>query len=92
MFKDILTFLGVDYRDASPITMYFVVLVISIPKNQINQIILSNKNLLSKSKKSTCLKWTYEHSGNDYRFTMLFKSNLITTGIAIQSLKTIRQF
>ena len=26
MFKDILTFLGLDYRDASLITLYFVVL------------------------------------------------------------------
>ncbi len=32
MFKDILKFLGFDYRDASLITLYFVVLVISIPK------------------------------------------------------------
>ncbi len=30
--KDILTFLGLDYRDALIITLYFVVLVISIPK------------------------------------------------------------
>ena len=32
MFKDILMFLGLDYRDASLITLYFVVLGISIPK------------------------------------------------------------
>ena len=32
MIKDILTFLGLDYKDASLITMYFVVLGISIPK------------------------------------------------------------
>ena len=32
MFKDILTFLGLDYRDASLMTLYFVVLRISIPK------------------------------------------------------------
>ena len=32
MFKDILTFLGFDYRDDSLITLYFVVLGISIPK------------------------------------------------------------
>ena len=31
-FKDIRTFLGLDYRDASLITVYFVVLGISIPK------------------------------------------------------------
>ena len=32
MFKDILTFLGLGYRDASLIKLYFVVLGISIPK------------------------------------------------------------
>ena len=32
MFKDTLTFLGLDYRDASLITLYFVVLGIIIPK------------------------------------------------------------
>ena len=32
MFKDILTFLGLDYRDDSLITLYFVVLGNSIPK------------------------------------------------------------
>ena len=32
MFKDILTFLGLDYRDALLITLYFVVVGISIPK------------------------------------------------------------
>ncbi len=32
MFKDILTFLRLDYRDVLLIRMYFVVLGISIPK------------------------------------------------------------
>ena len=32
MLKDILTFLGLDYIDASLITLYFVDLGISIPK------------------------------------------------------------
>ena len=32
MFKDILTVLGLDYRDAPLITLYFVVLEISIRK------------------------------------------------------------
>ena len=32
MFKDILTYLGLDYRDAPLITFYFVVLEISMPK------------------------------------------------------------
>ena len=33
MFKDILTFLGLDYRDALLITLYFVVIGISIQKS-----------------------------------------------------------
>ena len=32
LFKDILTFLGLDYRDASLITLYLVVIGISIKK------------------------------------------------------------
>ena len=32
IFKDILTLLGLDYRDASPITLYFVVPGIIIQK------------------------------------------------------------
>ncbi len=32
MFKDILTFLGLDYRDNSLLTLYFVILGISIKK------------------------------------------------------------
>ena len=32
LFKNILTFLGLDYRDASLITLYLVVIGISIPK------------------------------------------------------------
>ena len=32
MFKDILTFSGLDYRDAPLLILYFVVLGISIPK------------------------------------------------------------
>ena len=32
MFKDILTLLGLEYRDAVFITLYFVVSEISIPK------------------------------------------------------------
>ena len=34
MFKDILTFLGLNYGDASLITLYFVVLGINVPKNR----------------------------------------------------------
>ena len=32
VFKDILTFLGLEYRDASLITLYLVVIVISIQR------------------------------------------------------------
>ena len=32
VFQDILTILGLDHRDASILTLYFVVLEISIPK------------------------------------------------------------
>ena len=32
MFKDIMTFLGLNYRDTSLKILYFVVLAISIPK------------------------------------------------------------
>ena len=44
MYKDILTFLGLDYRDAWFITLYFVVLGISIPKIRS----IGYKNLLLK--------------------------------------------
>ena len=33
MLKDIFTFLGLDYRDASLITLYFVIIDISIKKS-----------------------------------------------------------
>ena len=36
MFKDILTFLGLYYRDASPIALYLFVLGIRIPKIRSN--------------------------------------------------------
>ncbi len=32
LFKDILTFLGLGYRDALLMTLYFVVLGVSVPK------------------------------------------------------------
>ena len=52
----------------------------------------SHKNLLLKSKKSICLKWTYGHSCNDYSVATLSKSYLTTTEITKQSLKSIGQF
>ena len=40
LFKDILTFLGLDYRDASLITLYLVVIGISIIKTaRLNKIV-----------------------------------------------------
>ena len=41
---------------------------------------------------TTCLKWTYKHSGNDYRVATLSKSSLTTTEITMQSLKSMEQF
>ena len=36
-------------------------------------------------------KWTYGHSGNDYRVATLSKLYLTTTGTIMQSLKSIVQ-
>ena len=47
---------------------------------------------LQKLDKSTGLKWTYKHSGNDYRVATLSKSYIPTTGITIQSWILIGQF
>ena len=58
LFKDILTFLGLDYRDASLITLYLNVLRISTEYsvNQINRIFLTFKTIICchTSKKSAC--------------------------------------
>ena len=62
MFKDILTFFGLNYRDATPIKLYFVVPGINIKKNQINRIIISHKNLLFKKLKINMFRmnvWTF---------------------------------
>ena len=40
-------------------------------KYQMNRIIISHKNLLSKWLKNQCFKWTYGQSGNDYRVATL---------------------
>ena len=85
---DILTFLGLDYRVASLILLYFVVPEINIPK-------IRSIGLLDHTKircKKTCLKRTYGHSCNDYWVATLFKSYLTTKGITMQSLKSIGQF
>ena len=47
MFMDILTFLGLDYRDATLILLYFVFLGISIQKIRY-RIILSDTNFVVK--------------------------------------------
>ena len=54
MFIDILTFL-LDYRDALLITLY-VLCCPSNPKNQINWIIISHKNVLLKKLKINMFK------------------------------------
>ena len=51
MFKDILTFLGLDYRDDSLIKLYLFVIGIGILKIR-SMIIISHKNLLLKKVKS----------------------------------------
>ena len=50
MFKDILTCLGLDYRDASIIILYFVVPVISIPKIWLIGLLYHKKNVGKKVK------------------------------------------
>ena len=50
-----------------------------------NRIILTYKKIdVKKVKKSTCLKWTCGHFGNDYRV-----ATLTTTGIKMQIDRTI---
>ena len=39
LFKEILTFLGLDYRDASLVLLNLIVIEISIKKNQMKMII-----------------------------------------------------
>ena len=70
---DIITFLWLDYRVASLITLYFVVPGINMPKIRWIGWFYNIKICCLKSKKSTCLKWTYRHSGNDYRVATLSK-------------------
>ena len=67
------------------VTLYLVVI------NQKNRIIITYRNLLSKSKKSACFNWMYGLSGNDYKVATLPKSYLIVIGIILQSLKSIVQ-
>ena len=50
MFKDIPTFLGLDYIDASLITLYFVVLEISIPNSDQSDNFIKWKLVVKKVK------------------------------------------
>ena len=88
----ILTFLGLYYRVASLIMLYFVVPGISIPKIRSIGLLDHIKIFVKKVKKSTCLKWTYGNFGNDYRVATLSKSYLTISGITTQNLKSIGQF
>ena len=57
--------LGLVYRDASLITLYLVVIGISIQRTY--------KNLLLNSKKLACFRWTYVLSSSKYRVASLSK-------------------
>ena len=59
LFKDIFTFLRLDFGDASLITL----------------IIMSNKKCYQKGQNSICFKRTYGHSGNAYWGTALIVPN-----------------
>ena len=85
LIKDILAFLGLDYRDASLIILCLIVIGISNPKIRW----FYHIKIGIKSKKTTYLKWMYGHSGNDFRFATLSNSYLTTTEIILQSLKSI---
>ena len=58
LFKDILTFLGLDYRDALLIALYLVVIGISIKKSNELENFSIQKFVVNKVKKSACFKWT----------------------------------
>ncbi len=85
---DILTFLGLDYRVALLKILYFVVPGIDIPKIRSIEWLDHIKIYVKKVKKSTCLKWAYRHSCNDYRVATFSKLYLTTKGITMQSLKS----
>ena len=72
-FKEILTFVGINYLDASLITLYLVVIGISIPKSDELDNFNTQKFVAKKSNKSACFKCTYGLSGNDYRVVALSK-------------------
>ena len=66
----------------SPLSLKYRYVKLEVNKCFKNGYILrGHKNLCLKS---TCLKWTYEHSGYDYRVAMLSKAYLTTAGITMQ--------
>ncbi len=82
-FKNKLKVLGLDYSEASLITLFLVVIGTSIPK------IRWIKIVVIKGLKSTWFKWMYGHSGNEYRVATFPKSYKANKEIIIQSLKSI---
>ena len=88
-FKDILTFLGLNYKDASLITLYLVEIVSVFQKSD-EMITISHKKIVKKVENQLVLN---ENSGKDYRVaTLPPKSYLTVIGICMQSLKSIGQF
>ena len=55
-------------------------------------IIIPHKRILTKSKKTACVKCMYGLTGNYFRVATLSKSYLTVTGIIMKSLKWIGQF
>ena len=72
MFKDIITFLAINYRDTSLLPLFRIMLTYK-------------KLVVKKNKKSACFKWTYILSGNDYRVAALSKSYLTVIRIIMKS-------
>ena len=81
---DIPTFLELDYRVAS---LEYCSLMSSESIYQ-----KSHQKFVFKKVEKLMFKWMYGHSGNAYRVATLSKLYLTTTGITMQSLKSIGQF
>ena len=67
VFQEILTVLWLDYRDASLMILNLVVIGITVPKVRWIGLIYHIKNVVKKVRKTTCFKWTYRLSGNDFK-------------------------
>ncbi len=70
---------------------------INHPKNHNSKIndhkaIISNNKCMSKCQKSTCLKWTNERFGHDYRVATVSTLHLSVSGIITPTLSSIGQF